>query len=147
MVAMLKGSKRYILNPPESCPLLSIIADTRHPSFRHSSVDWSDIQYVNEQSKFAQVRAVETIVRAGEVLYIPSFWFHYIVSLEYSIQCNSRSGSWLSGTHYPRSCYFLPLGRSIRAPPQTFLYACALTYSGTNLLRNGFEPRDTEKLS
>jgi hypothetical protein len=27
------------------------------------------------------------------VLYIPSYWFHYPVSLEYSIQCNSRSGA------------------------------------------------------
>ena len=27
------------------------------------------------------------------MLYIPSFWFHYICSLDYSIQCNTRSGS------------------------------------------------------
>ena len=26
------------------------------------------------------------------MLYIPSYWFHYIVSLSYSAQCNSRSG-------------------------------------------------------
>ena len=31
--------------------------------------------------------------RARQVLYIPSFWFHYIVSLKYSIQCNTRSGT------------------------------------------------------
>jgi hypothetical protein len=31
-------------------------------------------------------------VGIGEVLYIPSFWFHYIVSLDYSVQCNTRSG-------------------------------------------------------
>jgi hypothetical protein len=28
----------------------------------------------------------------GEMLYIPSFWFHYIVSQDASIQCNARSG-------------------------------------------------------
>ena len=27
------------------------------------------------------------------MLYIPSYWIHYIVSLKYSIQCNTRSGS------------------------------------------------------
>jgi hypothetical protein len=28
----------------------------------------------------------------GEALYIPSFWFHYIISQDSSIQCNARSG-------------------------------------------------------
>ena len=39
-----------------------------------------------------QVRAIDTILREGEVLYIPSYWFHYMCSLDYSIQCNTRSG-------------------------------------------------------
>ena len=42
--------------------------------------------------KFGDVPTIDTIVRQGEVLYIPSFWFHYIISLDYSVQCNSRSG-------------------------------------------------------
>ena len=29
----------------------------------------------------------------AQVLYIPSYWFHYIISLKYSAQCNTRSGS------------------------------------------------------
>jgi hypothetical protein len=37
-------------------------------------------------SPFSQVDALDTIVSAGEVLYIPSFWFHYVISLDYSIQ-------------------------------------------------------------
>ena len=41
---------------------------------------------------FTNAASIDTIVRAGEVLYIPSFWFHFIVSLDMSIQCNSRSG-------------------------------------------------------
>ena len=48
---------------------------------------------VAKKAGMAKAKAVETILRQGEVLYIPSFWFHYIVSLQYSIQCNSRSGS------------------------------------------------------
>mmetsp|Transcript_34886 Transcript_34886/g.52688 ORF Transcript_34886/g.52688 Transcript_34886/m.52688 type:complete len:88 (-) Transcript_34886:419-682(-) len=36
--------------------------------------------------------AVETVLKAGEVLYIPSHWFHYITSLQKSAQCNTRSG-------------------------------------------------------
>lgn len=92
MVAMIRGTKRYILNPPESCKYLGIIDDIKHPSFRHSVLDWSDMKQA-EAHKFAKVNAIDTIVREGEVLYIPSYWFHYIISLEYSIQCNSRSGS------------------------------------------------------
>jgi len=91
MVAMIRGRKRYILTPPKTCKYLGIISDMKHPSFRHSIIDWSDIQQATAH-RFDQVDSIDTIVRTGEVLYIPSFWFHYIISLEYSIQCNSRSG-------------------------------------------------------
>lgn len=91
MVAMLKGQKRYILAPPSACKTLGIIADNAHPSYRHSVIDWSNIDEAKERG-FANAQGIDTIVRKGEVLYIPSFWFHYIVSLEYSIQCNTRSG-------------------------------------------------------
>lgn len=40
----------------------------------------------------ATASSVETVLKAGEVLYIPSFWFHYIVSVQKSAQCNARSG-------------------------------------------------------
>jgi hypothetical protein len=96
MVAMIKGAKRYILSPPKACKDLGIITDKQHPSYRHSVIDWSDVEQARSRG-FDQVDAIETIVRQGEVLYIPSYWFHYIVSLQRSIQCNSRSGSPESG--------------------------------------------------
>jgi hypothetical protein len=71
---------------------VDIIPDTRHPSFRHSQIDWSNVHQA-QQNHFDEVAAIDTIVHAGEVLYVPSFWFHYPISLDYSIQCNSRSGS------------------------------------------------------
>ncbi|KAJ1421412.1 cupin-like domain-containing protein [Ochromonadaceae sp. CCMP2298] len=92
MVVMLKGEKRYILTPPWSCKKLGIISDKKHPSYRHSVIDWSDLQQAASRG-FSKVDAIDTIVRTGEVLYIPTYWFHYIVSLRYSIQCNSRSGT------------------------------------------------------
>lgn len=91
MVAMLQGAKRYILNPPWACQKLAIIADKSHPSYRHSVIDWSDMQQAKSNG-FDKVDAIDTIVRRGEVLYLPTYWFHYIISLKYSIQCNSRSG-------------------------------------------------------
>ena len=91
MVAMIKGRKRYILTPPQTCEQLSIIRDKKHPSFRHSSIDWSDMGQARSHG-FADVPAIDTILNQGEMLYIPSYWFHYPVSLTYSIQCNTRSG-------------------------------------------------------
>ena len=44
--------------------------------------------------------AVDTVLKAGEVLYIPSHWFHYIISLQKSAQCNTRSGRDKYGTEY-----------------------------------------------
>ncbi len=97
MITLLRGRKRYIINPPKACKRLAIISDKKHPSFRHSVIDWSDIDQARSH-EFDKVDAIDTIVSAGEVLYIPSFWFHYVISLDYSIQCNSRSG-------FPESMY------------------------------------------
>lgn len=91
MVVMLKGNKRYVLNPPRACPKLALVTDKKHPSYRQSVLDWSDPNMALSHG-FDTVDTVDTIVHEGEVLYIPSFWFHYIVSLDYSIQCNARSG-------------------------------------------------------
>lgn len=43
-------------------------------------------------------KAVETVLKAGEILYIPSHWFHYITSLQKSAQCNVRSGREFNGS-------------------------------------------------
>ena len=42
----------------------------------------------------------------GEVLYIPSYWFHYIVSQDASIQCNARSGKGRDGLEAIEECGF-----------------------------------------
>lgn len=40
------------------------------------------------------------------MLYIPSYWFHYMCSLDHSIQCNTRSGPPPKGNneHFIRDC-------------------------------------------
>jgi len=104
-IAMIKGAKRYILSPPRGCEKLSIETDKKHPSFRHSLLNFaqikgcSDEKYVQGEDGMEEKLAlaataptVETILSEGEILYIPSYWFHYIISLQTSVQCNSRSG-------------------------------------------------------
>ena len=62
-----------------------------HPSARHSQVDYTnpDLEHFPD---FAKANANEVIMQPGDVLYLPTNWFHYIVSLDLNYQCNTRSG-------------------------------------------------------
>ena len=110
MIAMLTGAKRYILSPPRACPELGVFSDRKSPIFRHSLLNFDHLAYVDDTSRTdwlgqhmseaerqwlhraGQAPAIETVLKAGEVLFLPSFWFHYIVSIQKSAQCNARSG-------------------------------------------------------
>ena len=52
---------------------------------------------MTEWPLMANARATEVVLSAGEVLYIPSYWFHYIISTGVSFQCNTRSGNAVRG--------------------------------------------------
>jgi len=103
MVGMISGAKRYILSPPRACGNLGIVNAHGHSSWRHSMLNYGHINYLNrddmphEEREWMEVastaEAVSTVVKAGEVLYIPTSWFHYITSLQKSAQCNVRSGA------------------------------------------------------
>jgi ribosomal protein L16 Arg81 hydroxylase len=41
---------------------------------------------------FQKLRANEVILQPGDVLYLPTYWIHYIISLNVNFQCNTRSG-------------------------------------------------------
>lgn len=109
MVAMIQGAKRYILSPPNQCSKLGIFTQKRSPIYRHSLLNFGHIRYLDNDPEDETVsgmskeerdwlerssssHALETVLKKGEVLYIPSHWFHYIVSLQKSAQCNVRSG-------------------------------------------------------
>ena len=103
MVGLVRGSRRYIIAPPSSCSAIPFIKDSSHPSFRQSLVDWCDTKEARRQG-MNSAKAIDTIIQEGEVLFIPSWWFHFIVSLEYSIQCNTRFGIKFNDFHHIRSC-------------------------------------------
>jgi hypothetical protein len=90
MVAVLGGSRRYILSHPNQCEKLALYPKG-HPSARHSAVDWSKPN-LQEFPQFSEARASEVVMQPGHVLYLPTNWFHYIISLELNFQCNTRSG-------------------------------------------------------
>jgi ribosomal protein L16 Arg81 hydroxylase len=90
MIVVLGGERRYILAHPNQCPKLSLYPKG-HPSARHSAVDWSDPD-LKSFPEFASAKANEVVLLPGDVLYLPTNWFHYIVSLSLNYQCNTRSG-------------------------------------------------------
>ena len=105
MVGMITGAKRYILAPPNQCSRLGLHTQRSSPFFRHSLLNFGHMMDRHNKSngmsdeerewleRAATSQAVETVLKAGEILYIPSYWFHYIISLQKSAQCNVRSGA------------------------------------------------------
>lgn len=90
-IALLGGRRRYILSHPKQCPNLAMFP-VGHESARHSQVDYTDPD-VERFPEFAHALANEVVLEAGQVLYLPTYWFHYIVSLDLNYQCNTRSGN------------------------------------------------------
>jgi hypothetical protein len=104
-IAILRGERRYILGHPENCPNMTLYPQ-KHPLERHSKVNWTNPD-LNEFPLFSSVHVNEVILQAGDVLYLPTYWFHHIVSLNLNIQCNIRSGYSLEYDEIIDDCGFL----------------------------------------
>ena len=76
-----------------------------HPSGRHSAVDWSKPD-LEKYPNYAKVKGNEVILLHGDFLFVPTYWIHYIVSLNLNIQCNSRSRKWSGYDKDIRQCGF-----------------------------------------
>ena len=96
-IALMGGQRRYILAHPDQCQHMELYPQA-HPSGRHSAVNWSTVvqevrhDNVNADRPFAKAQVNEVVLQAGDMLYLPTYWFHFIVSLNINFQCNSRSG-------------------------------------------------------
>jgi hypothetical protein len=89
-VVELAGMRRWIMTHPDQCKDMHMLTNA-HPSGRHSAVDWSKPD-LEKFPNFAKVKGNEVILRPGDFLFVPTYWIHYIVSLNVNIQCNTRSG-------------------------------------------------------
>ncbi|CBJ29563.1 Hypoxia-inducible factor 1 alpha inhibitor (Hypoxia-inducible factor asparagine hydroxylase) [Ectocarpus siliculosus] len=90
MVAMVSGVRRWIMAHPNQCESMYLLPKA-HPSGRHSDVDWSNPD-LDKFPDFPKTLISEVLLKAGEVLYVPTQWFHYISNIGINAQCNSRSG-------------------------------------------------------
>jgi len=112
MIGMIQGAKRYILHPPKECHKLGIVTSRHSTFFRHSLLELGKLVTSSDHGRpttnspeeeawlhrASTSEAVETVLKAGEVLFVPSHWFHYIIGLQRNAQCNVRSGVDLIGT-------------------------------------------------
>ena len=104
-ILILGGAKRYVLAPPSECINLEL-HPPGHPSARHSRLDWSNPSDWGE-GRFPQAKLNEVVLQSGDALYLPTSWFHFIVSLGMNYQCNARSGITHESDQDIRDCGFL----------------------------------------
>lgn len=103
-IVLLGGSRRYILSHPKNCAFMSLFP-RGHPSARHSSFDWSTGNIHSFPSEFVHLATGnEVVLQAGDAMYLPTFWFHQITSLELNYQCNARSGYGDDYQHFMEEC-------------------------------------------
>ena len=91
MYTMLKGERRYIISPPNQCQKMALYPED-HPSRRFSKINWSDPTSWDKYPQFKEAEGNEVVLQAGESLYLPSVWFHHIISLSLNAQCTTSSG-------------------------------------------------------
>jgi hypothetical protein len=89
-VVELGGLRRWILTHPNQCKNMHMLPK-EHPSGRHSEVNWAKPD-MDKFPNFEKVTGNEVILQPGDFLYVPTYWIHYIVSLNINVQCNTRSG-------------------------------------------------------
>lgn len=105
-ILILKGQKRYILGHPDQCINMELYPQG-HPSARHSSINWSDPKsWMNGGTHFRNGMVNEVVLDAGDGLYLPTYWFHFIVSLSLNYQCNARSGTTMEYQPHIIDCGF-----------------------------------------
>ncbi|KAL7541455.1 hypothetical protein ACHAXR_010952 [Thalassiosira sp. AJA248-18] len=105
MIAVFGGERRYILSSPSQCEKMALYPRS-HPSVRHSSFDWSNPVEWDEHPEFKDALINEVVLHAGDVLYLPTAWFHYIINLSLNYQCNARSGTTYESKQHIEKCGF-----------------------------------------
>ena len=92
MIGQFYGRRRYILvDPAQGCCDMYLLPKD-HPSGRHSEVDWSKPATWGKFPRFAGMPSHEVVQEPGDMLYLPTFYLHFINSIDTNYQCNTRSG-------------------------------------------------------
>ena len=104
IIGVFGGERRYLLGHAKNCRNMNLYPQ-KHPMERHSKVDWN-APNLTEYPSFANTTINEVVLQAGDLLYLPTYWFHHIVSLNINYQCNTRSGYSVEGDQAIYDCGF-----------------------------------------
>jgi hypothetical protein len=104
-IVVLGGERRYILADPNQCERMGLYPPG-HPSVRHSSFDWTNVSEWANRIEFQDALVQEVVLHEGDVLYLPTNWFHFIVNLSLNYQCNARSGTTFESADVINACGF-----------------------------------------
>lgn len=107
-IVLLKGRKRYLLADPTQCPKYRLHKNG-HPSARSTRLDWTELLHSGGDNKHLQLQMNEVVMQPGDVLILPSYWFHSIVGLTHdSAQCNAWSMATMTYKDTIMACANLP---------------------------------------
>jgi hypothetical protein len=86
ILVQIAGEKRVLLWDPTQYSLL-YLNPLGTPHDRQSRID---VHRPNPASfpRFVNAKALEYILRPGEMLYIPAFWMHYVYTIKFSVSVN-----------------------------------------------------------
>jgi hypothetical protein len=87
LFAQIWGSKRFILYPPHARPFLYAWAVAADTGLDGCDVDPEQPDF-DRFPLFREAAAIECVVEAGELFYLPEGWFHHVRSLAPSLSIN-----------------------------------------------------------
>ena len=83
------GRKKFVLFPPEAYSQLKLYP-CLHQFYRQTH---TSVQDVLNAETIRKLKGVEIVLRPGEVLYVPPYWFHCVVTMETTLSVNVWSQS------------------------------------------------------
>lgn len=82
LFAQVSGRKRFLLfNPQQTSLLYPFPADSKIPHMSQINIDKLDF---DKFPNFSKAKYFDCVIEAGEILFIPVFWWHQVYSLENS---------------------------------------------------------------
>jgi hypothetical protein len=111
-VVQVFGRKRWLLWPPSELAALRLHPST-HPSRRQTRMQLVEQSTAAEAASLAsgytRLAAHQEVLGPGEVLYVPPFWAHAVLTEEAGLSLSFLSASWLEATWARADWIELPL--------------------------------------
>ena len=105
LLVQVKGSKKIVLFPPFDAPFLYLSGDKSQVT----DIDFPDLE---KYPLFSKVHRHEVVLNSGEVLFLPSLWFHHVTAVQFGVAVN------VFWKHHENKFYDARDPYGNKAPPQ-----------------------------